>query len=164
MKRIEMMTLASAGALGLGLAASQASAEAHEEAEAAPVMVEMSAEDIVRARRTTYFLSTQAVGQIKAGIDEGGDLRRTRGGARMLARWAEALPSMFPEGTDIEGSRALPTVWSDREGFEAAAEAYREAAQNVAETAATGDREATNAAFMAMAGTCHACHETYRAK
>ena len=124
--------------------------------------VTMAAEDIVATRRAGYFLSTQAVGQIKAGIEEGGDLRRTRAGAMMLANWAKAIPTLFPEGTDLESSRALSTVWSDRPGFEARAVAYREAALNLAETAATGDREASNSAFMAMAGTCHACHQTYR--
>ena len=75
---------------------------------------------------------------------------------------ATMAADVFPEGTDTPDDRALPEVWSDREGFEAAAAAYRDAAKNLAETAATGDREASNAAFMAMAGTCHACHEKYR--
>ncbi len=126
--------------------------------------VTMAAEDIVAARRAGYFLSTQAIGQIKAGIEEGGDLRRTRAGAMMLANWAKAIPTLFPEGTNLESSRALPTVWTDREGFEARAEAYRQAALKLAETAETGDKEASNAAFMAMAGTCHACHQSYREK
>ncbi|HAU21675.1 MAG TPA: hypothetical protein DCS24_03610 [Erythrobacter sp.] len=47
--------------------------------------VSIKAKDVVTARRAAYFLSTQAVGQIKAGIDEGGDLRRTASAARMLA-------------------------------------------------------------------------------
>lgn len=80
----------------------------------------------------------------------------------MLARWAETLPLMFPAGTDIDDSRALPTVWSDRAGFEARANDYREAAEELARIAETGDREASDQAFKAMAGTCHACHQIYR--
>lgn len=124
--------------------------------------VRMSAPDVVQARRATYFLSTQAVGQIKAGIDEGGDLRRTVSGAKMLAAWAKALPTMFPEGTNIDGSRALDNVWSDRAGFEARADDYRQAAEDLAQIAASGDRAAADAAFKKMAGTCHACHAQYR--
>ena len=126
--------------------------------------VEMSAEDIVAARRLTYYLSTQAVGQIKAGIEEGGDLRRTQFAATLLARWAETLPTMFPEGTDIDSSRALPNVWSDREGFEEKAAAYSAAAAAVVAQAKTGDRDATNAAFLEMAATCQSCHDSYREK
>ena len=162
MTKLEIATLAMATCGAAALVTTQANAEAHDDLEAELATVEMSAADIVQARRVTYFLTTQAVGQIKAGIEEGGDLRRTNFAARLLVRWAETLPSMFPEGTDLEGSKALPTVWSDREGFEAAAAAYRDAAQNVADTAETGDREATNTAFFAMAATCHACHTQYR--
>ncbi|WP_299192575.1 cytochrome c [uncultured Erythrobacter sp.] len=162
MNRFEIGTLGLAACGAAALVATQANAEAHDDLETELATVEMSAADIVQARRVTYFLTTQAVGQIKGGIEEGGDLRRTRFAAQLLVRWAETLPSMFPEGTDIEGSRALPTVWSDREGFEAAAAAYRDAAQGVMDAAETGDREATNTAFLTMAGTCQACHDTYR--
>ncbi len=144
----------------LTLSATATSADDHSAEESA--VVSIAAEDIVTARRASYFLSTQAVGQLKAGIEEGGDLRRTRAAAMMLANWAEALPALFPEGSDRESSRALPTVWSDRAGFVSAAAAYRSAALKVAETAESGDREATNEAFMAMARTCHACHASYR--
>jgi len=162
MTRLEIGTLALAASSAALLVSTQASAEAHEDLEAELATVHMSAADIVQARRVTYYLTTQAVGQIKAGIEEGGDLRRTRFAAQLLVRWAQTLPSMFPEGTDIEGSRALPTVWSDRAGFEAAATAYQDAAQAVMDTAETGDREATNEAFFAMAATCQACHTAYR--
>ena len=133
-----------------------------EVAEVQSTMVSLSADEIVAARRATYFLSTQAIGQIKAGIDEGGDLRRTASGAKMLANWAKVLPTLFPEGTDISGTRALATVWSDREGFEARAAAYRDAALELAKFAGEGNRQEASAAFKRMAGTCHACHETYR--
>lgn len=154
---------ASAGILGLSLAAVTASVAAQGgEPAIEPAIVEVPAETIVNARRTSYFLSTQAVGQIKGGIAEGGDLNRTRSGARMLARWADVLPTLFPEGTNVEGSRALDTVWTDKEGFAAAAAAYRDAALVIAEKAEAGDRAGANDAFMAMAGTCKACHDKYR--
>jgi len=164
------MKLFETGALGIAsavLCLGVASAQTVEPADtadgtAALTVVAIEPEDIVAARRATYFLSTQAIGQIKAGIDEGGDLRRTRAGAMMLANWAKVLPAMFPEGTDLESSRALPTVWSDRAGFELRAENYREAALELANVAQSGDRQAANAAFLAMAGTCHDCHKSYR--
>lgn len=158
------------GVVGLGVAlaaCTMASAQeqpATTDTQVASTEVAIDADALVAGRRAAYFLSTQAVGQIKAGIDDGGDLRRTRAGAMMLANWAAALQGMFPAGSKTDGSRALDTVWSDREGFEAAAENYRAAAANLAEVAQSGDREAANTAFMAMAGTCHACHQTYRAE
>lgn len=159
-REIGALALAACGVAAL--VTTQANAEAHDDLEAELATVEMSAADIVQARRVGYYLSTQAVGQIKAGTEEGGDLRRARFAAQILVRWAETLPAMFPEGTDIEGSKALPTIWSDREGFEAAAAAYRDGAQGVMDAAETGDREATNAAFLTMAAACQACHVKYR--
>jgi len=149
----------------LPLLVSNSSLDGHatEPAETSAAMpVSMAPEDIVAARRATFFLSTQAIGQIKAGIEEGGDLRRARGGARMLEGWAKALPTMFPEGTDIEGSRALANVWTDREGFEARAATYQAAAADLAAKAAEGDRAGADEAFRTLAGTCHACHQSYR--
>lgn len=125
-------------------------------------MVTMTAEDVVAGRRSAFFLSTRAVAQIKQGLSEGGNLRLTRGGAIMLSRWAETLPKMFPEGSQSEESRALDTVWTDRAGFEARAEDYRNAAIQLAQIAETGDREAANAAFMTMANACQSCHQSYR--
>lgn len=151
------------GAAAIALASVTGFATQAQESEPdASAQVAMSAQEIVAARRASYFLSTQAVGQIKAGIAEGGDLRRTVTAAKMLANWAQVLPTMFPEGTNIEGSRALDTVWSDRAGFDARAAAYRDAALELARVAESGDRAASDAAFKAMAGTCHACHEAYR--
>lgn len=124
--------------------------------------VALDPKDVVAARQATFFLSTQAIGQIKAGLAEGGDLTRTAGAARMLADWAGVLPAMFPVGSDVEGSRALYAVWSDRAGFKVRAAAYREAALELAKLAGQGNREDANKAFLRMAGTCQACHETYR--
>lgn len=124
--------------------------------------VTLPPQQVVAARRATFFLSTQAIGQIKAGLAEGGDLTRTVGAAKMLANWAGVLPTMFPEGSDVEGSRALDAVWSDRAGFESRAAAYREAALELAKLAGEGNREEANKAFLRMADTCHACHKTYR--
>src|SRR3546814_11086966 len=125
-----------------------APASSADEAQAAPVPDSLTSEEIVAARRATFFLSTQAVGQIKAASEEGGDLKGAVAGARMLANWAKVLPTMFPEGTKTEGTRALGTVWSDRAGFEARAAAYQQAALAVARVAEGGHREETAKAFI----------------
>lgn len=152
-------------AAGFVLAATAALGTRAQEArsdDSPPTVVEMEAQQVVAARRATFFLSTQAVGQIKGATEEGGDLKRAVAGARMLANWAKVLPAMFPDGTKTEGSRALDTVWTDRAGFETRAAAYQQAALEVARVAEQGNREETAKAFMAMAATCHACHEQYR--
>ena len=61
---------------------------------------------------------------------------------------------MFPAGTNLPSSKALPAVWSDRAGFEARAAAYADAARLLAEAAQSGDRAAFLARWTAVRATC----------
>ncbi|MEO0992071.1 MAG: cytochrome c [Pseudomonadota bacterium] len=68
------------------------------------------------------------------------------------------------EGTDteaIEGTRALPAIWSDAVGYEAANAKLAEAAAALAEAAGNGE-EAFKAAFGPVGQSCGGCHEDYR--
>ena len=99
---------------------------------------------------------------MKAQADAGADVHTPRLPARALARWARTLPTMFPAGTNLPNSHALPTVWSDRAGFEAKAAAYAAAAQALAQAAQSGDRAAFLTQWAAVRATCGACHDTYK--
>jgi cytochrome c556 len=56
----------------------------------------------------------------------------------------------------------LPTVWSDRAGFEKAAADYASAADAMAAAAKAGDKDAFTAAFEQTGAACGACHKVYR--
>ena len=56
------------------------------------------------------------------------------------------------------GSRAKPEVWSDPEGFAAAAGALREAALTVAEVAKGGSGDDFAPAFDVLSAACTGCH------
>jgi cytochrome c556 len=122
----------------------------------------LTPEQIVAARQSAYILSGGNFAAMKAAAEAGADVRTLAFPARALARWARTLPSMFPAGTNLPGSHALPTVWSDRAGFEARAAAYADAARLLAETAQSGDRAAFLTQWTAVRATCAACHDTYR--
>jgi len=71
---------------------------------------------------------------------------------------------LWPEGTssdDREDSRALPKVWEDRAGFDAAWDDYGTAAAALAEVAADGS-DALGGAMGALGKSCGNCHDTYR--
>lgn len=120
-------------------------------------------QQIVKARQAAYHLSGAAMGNMKAVLDNGGDVRTQAYAARGVARWAQALPTMFPDSTrSVTPTRARPEIWDNRADFEAKAAAYAEAATRLAETAATGDRAAFAAQFDATRATCQACHERYQ--
>jgi cytochrome c556 len=123
----------------------------------------LTSEQIVAARQSAYAMSAGNFVQLKAQADAGADVRTLGFPARTLARWARTLPSMFPAGTNLPNSKALPTVWSDRAGFEARAAAYAAAATALAEAAQSGDRAVFLTRWAAVRQTCSDCHDTYRA-
>ena len=77
------------------------------------------------------------------------------------------LPSALGVGylvADKGETKALPLVWTDWAGFEAAGKANADAADAMATAAGSGSLEALTAAFGATGKTCGACHEKFRAK
>jgi cytochrome c556 len=83
--------------------------------------------------------------------------------AASIAEEAGKIPSMFPEGSDVGDSEALPAVWSDRAGFEQAAARLGELANKLSAAADTGDAKQVTAAFADLGKNgCGGCHQTYR--
>jgi len=130
---------------------------------AAVAQTGLTPEQIVSARRAAYALSAADFIQLKAQADAGADVHTLVFPTRALVRWAQTLPSLFPAGTNLPTSHALPTVWSDRAGFEARAAAYAAAATALAEAAQSGDRQAFLTRWTAVRQACTDCHDTYRA-
>jgi cytochrome c556 len=129
---------------------------------AAVAQAGMTAAQIVAARQSAYGLSAANFAQLKAQADAGVDVHTLTFPSRQLARWARILPTMFPAGTNLPTSHALPALWSDRAGFEAKAAAYAAAATALAQAAQTGDRAAFLAQWTAVRATCGACHDAYK--
>ena len=81
---------------------------------------------------------------------------------RVIVADMEEIPTLFPEGTETGfETAAKATIWTDRDGFEAAAAKLREDAEAAA-TAAGEGLEAFKVAFGRAAQNCNACHEEYR--
>jgi cytochrome c556 len=122
----------------------------------------LTPEQIVAARQTGFAQSRGTFLALKAAAEAGADVKQLSVPSRSLARWARTLPSLFPAGTDLPASKALPAVWSDRAGFEARAAAYAEAARQLAEAGQAGDRAVFLTRWSDVAAACSACHDTYR--
>ena len=73
---------------------------------------------------------------------------------------AQALANAFPAGS--EGGRALPEIWSDRDGFMDRVTDIQNATASLVSAAESGDAEAVGAAMQAVRGTCGSCHQNYR--
>lgn len=121
-----------------------------------------TAAEIVEGRQATFLLSGALFGTMKGAIDRGEDVKGQAFAARSIARWAKALPGMFPKGTGIAPSAALPNIWTDRAGFEAKAASYAAEADKLAAFATANDKAGFAAQWAVVRGTCGACHDVYR--
>ena len=92
-------------------------------------------------------------------------MKGLRDAAKGLAAWGRVIPGMFPDGTQAgHDTHALPAVWTDRAGFEKAAETFWTQADKLAVLAEANDKAGFAAQYTATTQACGACHRNYRAK
>ena len=82
--------------------------------------------------------------------------------AQGIANGVAELHRVFPAGSPIEGSEALPVIWEKPDEFAAAIERAKEATTAFVEVAASGDEEAIGAAFRNVGMACRGCHDDFR--
>lgn len=93
------------------------------------------------------------------------DVKPFANAALAIAKWEPQFRTMFPPGTEHgEKTRALPAIWSDREGFNKASEKLAEEATKLSKIAQSGDQEAFAAQVKVLGDACTACHKEFRAR
>lgn len=104
-------------------------------------------------------------------------VKEGKGSAQDVAKAADALvavapklPALFPKGTgrpdvDAKKTRALPKIWEDWAGFEAAAKILGAEAAKLSMVAAGGNKDAIAAQFGVTGKKgCGGCHKPFRGK
>jgi cytochrome c556 len=134
------------------------------DAPSAPVAQGPSPAEIVATRQAAFNLTAATFASMRAAVESGAEVKPLAFGARGLNRWAQALPAMFPPGTQLPQSKARASVWEDRPGFEARAAAFQSATAQLAAAAQAGDKAAFATAYKATGAACGACHSGYRAE
>jgi cytochrome c556 len=113
----------------------------------------------------------EAVAARKALMREDGGLMRELGGltgAEAVAALNTILtnythiPDLFPEGSIVGDSKALPAIWENWDAFTAIVETGKGAATAGIAAAEAGDAAAYGAALQTLGGTCGACHQQFR--
>ncbi|KQN72296.1 cytochrome c [Devosia sp. Leaf64] len=72
------------------------------------------------------------------------------------------IPALFPEGSNVGESEALPAIWENWEAFTAIADAGVTAAEQGIAAAEAGDAAAYAEAVKAIGATCGQCHQQFR--
>lgn len=70
----------------------------------------------------------------------------------------------FAPGSEKGTTRAKPEIWENREDFKARMEDLREAADNLEQAVAGGERKAIAGSIGALGQACKACHDEYKSK
>ena len=84
------------------------------------------------------------------------------GHAEGLASAASELDRLFPEGSNVGESEALPIIWEEPGAFAEAIAKMQQATAAFVEAAKSGDQEAIGAAFRNVGMGCRGCHDRYR--
>ena len=125
--------------------------------------IAMAQANVVKERQENRKQAGAAMRAIKGIIDAKGPTAGAVAEAAKLKTLEAAFIKMFPAGSDKD-SKALPTVWTDWAGFQAASKASEAAYDKLATAAGSGDQAALAAAFADVGKTCGACHDKFRAK
>jgi cytochrome c556 len=113
----------------------------------------------------------EAVAARKALMREDGALMREIGGLTgdeavaaletVLTNYTH-IPDLFPEGSIVGDSKALPAIWENWDEFVAIVETGKQAATDAIAAAEAGDAAAYQAAYQALGATCGQCHQQFR--
>jgi cytochrome c556 len=120
--------------------------------------------DVVKERQENRKQAGAAMRAIKGIIDAKGPTTGAVEQAAKLKTLEAAFDKLFPAGSDKGDTKALPAVWTDWAGFQAASKNADAAFDKLATAAGSGDQAALAAAFADAGKACGACHDKFRAK
>jgi cytochrome c556 len=118
--------------------------------------------DVIIARQEGLKGVARQMESIKAVVDQRGDPRATGATIGEMIRFFEDFTARFPAGSGTGATRALPSIWTDRAGFDAATGNMVTQLRALQMAANAGDQAAFGAAFQQTGATCGACHRPYR--
>ena len=122
-------------------------------------------ENIIKYRRNVMKAVGANMGNLamfaKGNITFANNIITNARGIREELTMAEGL---FPEGTETGDTNALPKLWEDKAGFEAALRDSIAAADAMVTAAGGGAMPTVIEAFRALGKTCGGCHKPYRKK
>ncbi|HYJ82261.1 MAG TPA: cytochrome c [Allosphingosinicella sp.] len=129
----------------------------------APRAAAPSAAELIAARHAMmHMAATLMFESVMPAVRNGTDVKRQEHAADGLDHFGHSIAGLFPEGSGGPGSRALPTVWTDKAGFQAKANAFGDASARLAELARAGDTAGFAAQAKVVASGCNGCHSLYR--
>jgi cytochrome c556 len=127
----------------------------------------VSAQDAIAARQASLDMSSITFRSMGDAMKAGREAKSEGYPAAALAKWAKALPRMFPAGTGqgetSADTQARPEIWRDRARFERAAANYADQTAQLAALAAANDTAGFTKQLDVVNQACAICHGRYKA-
>jgi len=153
------------GLATVGLAAAGLSGMATAQTVPAGPSISCPADTFIAVRQAGYDLQAGVAAGMKTVIDAGGDVKGLMDGAKGLSSGGHTIPALFPDGTQNgHNTKARPEIWSDRAGFEKAAQTFWMEADKLAALADANDKVGFAAQYTTTTQACGACHRAYRVR
>ena len=122
--------------------------------------------DTIAARQASLDMSSITFRSMGDAMKAGREAKSQSYPAAVLAKWAKALPQMFPPGTGkgetSAETQARPAIWRDRAGFYRAAANYADATARLAALAAANDTAGFTSQLDEVNRACGLCHGGFK--
>lgn len=133
-------------------------------AAAMPVGLALGQAQVIQERQEIMKSMNESLQAIQRVVQAGGPTGAAVAPARLIAEHAPRIKALFPPGSDQGArTRALPTIWSDRAGFEGRADAFAARAPALLAAAQGSDAAALGSVLQATGEACTNCHRPHRA-
>lgn len=137
---------------------------------ASPAFADLKPEDQIEFRQAGYSFMAWNMGKIKDNLQGEFNQEQVANAANVIAAIANSgMGALFGPGTDQAAgghkTNVKPEMFKPENGEEVmrVAREFVDAADNLAEVAAEGDKDAVQTAFGALGKACKGCHEKFRA-
>jgi len=123
-------------------------------------------EDAIKYRQSALFVMGQHFGRLGA-MANGRvpfDAKVAAENADIVADMAKLPWAGFAPGTDKGNTKAKPEIWTEQAKFKEGHEKLVAETAKLAAAAKTGNLDTLKTAFASTAGTCKACHDSFRAQ
>ena len=123
-------------------------------------------EDAIKYRQSALFVMGQHFGRIGAMVNGRVpfDAKAAADNADIVAVMAQLPWAGFGPGTDKGTTKAKPEIWTEQAKFKEGHEKLVAETAKLSAAAKTGNLDTLKTAFAATAGTCKACHDSFRAQ
>jgi cytochrome c556 len=126
----------------------------------------VSGTDAIVARQASLDMSSITFHSMLDAMKAGREAKSQGYPAAALAKWAKALPRMFPSGTGKGetpvSTQALSLIWRDRAAFDRAAANYVAATARLTALAAANDTPEFSRQLEEVDRACGSCHARYK--